>query len=68
MDYKQLYMNQLRYCEDLQNQIALLREKCDVASMQAKNASIRSGALEKRVVELERRVQGLEGRSEVLCS
>lgn len=60
VDYKQLYLNQLRYCEELSAKVAELTDAADVARQQAKNATIRCVALEKRVVELDRRVQNLE--------
>lgn len=62
IDYKQLYLNQLRYCEELSAKVAELSDAAAVARQQAKNATIRTVALEKRVAELERRIKGLESR------
>lgn len=62
IDYQQLYLNQLRYCEELSAKVAELSDAAAVARQQAKNATIRTVALEKRVAELERRIKGLENR------
>lgn len=62
IDYQKLYMNQLRFCEELSAKVVELTDSVAVARQQAKNATIRTVALEKRVVELERRIQGLESR------
>lgn len=60
VDYRQLYLNQLRYCDELSAKVAALTDAADVARQQAKNATIRTVALEKRVAELDRRVKDLE--------
>lgn len=62
IDYQKLYMDQLRYCDELSAKVAELADGAAVARQQAKNATIRCVALEKRVIELERRIQGLESR------
>lgn len=60
IDYQKLYMNQLRFCEELSAKVAALDEATAVARQQAKNATIRCVALEKRVGDLERRLSGME--------
>lgn len=62
IDYQKLYMDQLRYCDELSAKVAELADACAVARQQAKNATIRTVAMEKRIAELERRIQGLESR------
>lgn len=62
IDYQKLYMDQLRYCDELSAKVAELSESTAVARQQAKNATIRTVALEKRVIELELRIKGLESR------
>ena len=62
VDHQQLYINQLRHCEELSAKVAELTDSVAVARQQAKNATIRTVALERRVAELEQRIKGLESR------